>query len=318
MQKIIGINMKKSVVLGSINMDLVVNSDRYPSEGETIIGNKFDYSNGGKGANQAVAIAKQGGDVSFIGKIGDDEFGNKLLNNLLRNNVKVDYLKKDADVSSGVAVILVEKDGQNRIVVVSGANAKVSSDDVVDAEALLDDCSYLIMQLEIPIKTIEFAVRLAKEKAIKTVLNASPLPVASLGEDMLKAIDYLVVNEIEAEGLTGIPVVDIDSGFGAAKALHEKTKGTILLTLGKDGSIAADNGDIWHTPSFGVDTIDSTGAGDAFIGGFIGCLQRGSTMRDAVIHASATGSLSTCYAGVESSMPTYEDTVNFIKTYHRS
>ncbi len=310
--------MKKSVVLGSINMDLVVNSDRHPNEGETIIGNTFNFSNGGKGANQAVAIAKQGGDVSFIGKIGNDEFGNKLLNNLFRNNVKVDYLKKDTDVSSGVAVIMVEKGGQNRIVVVSGANEKVSSDDVITAEALLDDCSYLIMQLEIPIETIEFAVRLAKGKAIKTVLNASPLPATPLDEEMLMAIDYLVVNEIEAEGLTGISVVDIDSGYEAVKVLHEKTKGTILLTLGKDGSIVADKDDIWHTPSFLVDTIDSTGAGDAFIGGFIGCLQKGSSVRDAVIHASATGSLSTCFAGAECSLPTFEDTVNFIKTYHCS
>jgi len=232
--------------------------------------------------------------------------------------VNVEYIKKSAGVSSGVAVIMVDKDGQNRIVVVSGANAKVSSADVINAEELLDDCSFLIMQLEIPIKAIEFAVRMAKEKAIKTVLNASPLPATPLDEEMLMAIDYLVVNEIEAEGLTGISVVDINSGYEAAKVLHEKTSGTILLTLGKDGSIIADKDDLWHTPSFLVDTIDSTGAGDAFIGGFISSLQRGLTERDAAIHASAAGSLSTCFAGVECSLPTFEHTVNFINTYHRS
>ncbi len=307
--------MKKSIVIGSINMDLVVNSDRVPNEGETIIGNRFDFFNGGKGANQAVAIAKQGGDVSFIGRIGNDEFGTKLLHNLIRNNVKVDCLQKDPDISSGVAVIMVEKGGQNRIVVISGANGKVSADDVMAAETILNDCSYLIMQMEIPIETIKFAVRLADEKGIKTVVNASPLPKTPLDEEMMLSIDYLVVNEIEAEGITGISVVDLESGYDAVKALKEITKGTILLTLGKEGSIVANEGDIWHTPSFVVDTIDSTGAGDAFIGGFIGCLQRGSSVRDAVIHASAAGSLSTCYAGAESSLPTYDDTVRFINNY---
>ncbi len=305
--------MTNTVVLGSINMDMVLYTDRVPNKGETVIGKEFETFTGGKGANQAVAICRQGGDVSMIAKLGNDKFGDKLNKSLIDNNINVTNIKKDNGISSGIALVLVENDGQNRIVVISGANGKLSPEDVISAEASLNDCSYLVMQFEVPIKTIEFAAALAKKKNIKTVLNASPLPSDPLSDELLQRIDFLVVNEIEAEGISGIPVLDVDSGKKAASTLQKLTDGTILLTLGENGSITAVNNEVWYNPPFIVESIDSTGAGDAFIGGFIGCLQKGYSLRKAVIHANAAGALATRFAGAQTSLPTYQETETFIK-----
>ena len=307
--------MVKTVVLGSINMDLVVNTDRVPNKGETLIGNKFASYPGGKGANQAIAISRQGGDVSMIAKIGNGEFGDKLINNLRINNIDVNNISKDIGVSSGIAVIFVEKGGQNRITVLSGANEKVSKSDVIAADDLFNQCNYLVMQLEIPVCTVEYAIKCAKKKNIKTVLNPSPLPTPLLKEKILQSIDYLIVNEIEAEGLTGISVVNVDSGLKAAAILQKRMKGTILLTLGSNGSITNVGEQEWHNPPFHVESIDSTGAGDAFVGGFIGCLQKGASLKQAVLHGNAAGALATCKAGAQTSLPTYQETETFIKEY---
>lgn len=304
--------MNKIVVLGSINMDLVINTERVPDRGETILGNSFHTFPGGKGANQAVAIARQGGDVSIIARLGQDKFGDEQLINLKKYKVEVGNIKQDGTASSGVALILVEKDGQNRIVVIPGVNGHVSPDDVDNADEILDQCGFLVMQLEVPLETVEYAISKAKKKKIKTVLNASPIPAELLKDEILTSIDYLVVNEVEAQVMSGIPVTDIDSAKNAASLLQKKSNGTVILTLGEFGSVTAHNGNVWHDEPFNINVVDSTGAGDAFLGGLVVSLQKGVELKNAVIHANASGALSTSKAGAQPALPTWSETENFI------
>ena len=309
--------MNKTVVLGSINMDLVINTERVPDKGETILGNQFLTLPGGKGANQAVAIARQGGDVSMIARLGQDKFGDEQLANLGKNKVGVENIKQDATASSGVALVLVEKDGQNRIVVVPGVNGHVSPGDVDDAEEILDQCEFLVMQLEIPLETIEYAIQFAKKKKIKTVLNASPIPQESADAEFLTSVDFLVVNEVEAQVMSGIPVTDIDSAKKAASFLQKKSNGVVVLTLGESGLVTANDGCVWHDEPFKVNVVDSTGAGDSFLGGLVASLQRGIGLEEAVIHANASGALAASKTGAQPALPTWSETEDFIKKSSR-
>jgi len=304
--------MKKIIVLGSINMDLVVQTDRAPQGGETLSGTSFQTIPGGKGANQAVAIARQGGEISMIGRVGSDGFGKELLKKLEENKVNVGFIKEDDSCSTGVAMIVVEKSGQNRIIVVAGANGEVFNDDIDSAETLFDDCGYLVAQLETPLPTVAYAINKAKSKNIKTVLNAAPAPEKPLDNELLKKIDYLLVNETEAQMISGEIVDSMESALNAAKVLNKQTQGCIILTLGDKGSVTADGNSVWHTPSFKINAVDTTAAGDAFTGGLVNSLNQGLPLKEAVLHATAAGALAASKFGAQPSLPTFEETKKFL------
>ena len=304
--------MKNIIVLGSINMDLVVQTERAPRGGETLSGTSFQTIPGGKGANQAVAIARQGGAISMIGRVGNDGFGKELLNKLKENNVNIDHVKEDESCSTGVAMIIVEKNGQNRIIIVPGANGKVVNEDIDSAKGLFDHGGFLVTQLETPLSTVAYAIELAKKKNIKTVLNAAPAPDKPLDREFLKGIDYLLVNETEAQMISGKTVDNLDSALNAAQELNKQTNGCIILTLGEKGSVTADGNSVWHTPSFKINAIDTTAAGDSFTGGLVSALQQGLSLKEAVIHANAAGALAACKLGAQPSLPTLSEIKEFL------
>ena len=307
--------MKNIIVLGSINMDLVVKTERAPQGGETLSGISFQTIPGGKGANQAVAIARQGGEISMIARVGKDGFGEELLSKLRENNVDVDFVKKDESCSTGVAMIVVEKTGQNRIIVVAGANGQVFNEDIDSAESLFEHSEYLVAQLETPISTVAYAIEKAKNKNIKTVLNAAPAPDKPLDSALLKKIDYLLVNETEAQMISGMAVNSIDSALNVVKFLHNQTNGCIILTLGEKGSVTADGSSVWHTPSFKINAVDTTAAGDAFTGGLVNSLNQGLALKEAVLHATAAGALAASKFGAQPSLPSYNETREFIASH---
>lgn len=303
---------KKIVVLGSINMDLVVRTDRAPEGGETLTGSSFQTIPGGKGANQAVAIARQGGEVVMVGRVGNDAFGNELVAKLKENKVNVDQVKYDDTCSTGVAMIVVEKTGQNRIIVVAGANGRVINTDVDEARTLFSQSEFLVVQLETPLSTVAYALNAAKAEHVRTVFNAAPAPSKPLDDAMLKQIDYLLVNETEAETIADKAVENIESALEVAQNLQRKTKGNIVLTLGEKGSVVADGTSVWHTPAFKIEVVDTTAAGDAFTGGLVNSLQKGMSLKDAVIHASAAGALAACKFGAQPSLPTGDEIKEFL------
>jgi len=304
--------MKKIIVLGSINMDLVVSTGRAPEGGETLTGSSFQTIPGGKGANQAVAIARQGGEVAMIARVGNDGFGNELIAKLAENKVNVNRVKRDDHYSTGVALIVVEESGQNRIIVVAGANGQVNSADVDEACDLFGQSDYLVTQLEIPMAAVAYAIAAAKAKGIQTILNAAPAPTSPMDESLLKQIDYLLVNESEAEAISGKPVKNLESALEVANFLQKKTNGKVILTLGEQGAVAADGNSVWHTPSFKVKAVDTTAAGDAFTGGLVNSLQQGISLMEAMVHANAAGALAACKFGAQPSLPTSEEIREFI------
>lgn len=304
--------MKKIIVLGSINMDLVVSTGRAPEGGETLTGSSFQTIPGGKGANQAVAIARQGGEVAMIARVGNDGFGNELIAKLAENKVNVNRVKRDDHYSTGVALIVVEESGQNRIIVVAGANGQVNSADVDEACDLFGQRDYLVTQLEIPMAAVAYAIAAAKAKGIQTILNAAPAPTSPMDESLLKQIDYLLVNESEAEAISGKPVKNLESALEVANFLQKKTNGKVILTLGEQGAVAADGNSVWHTPSFKVKAVDTTAAGDAFTGGLVNSLQQGISLKEAMVHANAAGALAACKFGAQPSLPTSEEIREFI------
>jgi ribokinase len=307
-----GMDMNRIIVIGGINMDLVVSTDRAPRAGETLDGLSFQTVPGGKGANQAVAIARQGSEVAMIARTGNDSFGKDLIDKLAKNKVDIKAIRQDTAHSTGVALIVVEKSGQNRIIVVPGANRQVDSADVDSAADLFDHCDYLVMQLEVPMPVLVAAIAVAKSKNVKTVLNAAPAPTIPIDEALLRQIDYLLVNETEAEAIAGLPVKDQQSASQVARSLQQRTHGTVIITLGDQGAVAADKHSVWLTPSFKIDAVDTTAAGDAFIGGLISSLQRGLLLKDAIIHANAAGALAASKFGAQPSLPTLAEIQQFI------
>lgn len=302
--------MKKIIVLGSINMDLVVGAERAPEGGETLFGSSFQTIPGGKGANQAVATARLGGEVAMIARVGDDGFGDELITKLVENSVDVQQVRRDASRPTGVALIVVETSGQNRILVVAGANGQVSKADVDDAGTLFDRSDFIVLQLETPLETVAYAISVAKSRHVQTVLNAAP--ARPLPDDLLRQVGYLLVNESEAEAIAGKSVKSVDSAFEVASALQKKGAGKVILTLGDKGAVAADGEATWHTPAFAVKAVDTTAAGDAFTGGLVTALQQGFALKDAIIRASAAGALAACTFGAQPSLPTSDELQAFL------
>jgi ribokinase len=294
-------NSKKITVVGSINVDLVINSDRMPLSGETIEGGGFQVISGGKGANQAVAVSRQGTATSFIGCTGDDDFGNSQKANLSDEKINTDLVSQVKGESTGVAVIIVEPDGNNRIILSPGANHKLTPDDIKDAEKKIAEADILICQLETPLETIKKALETAKANNTITILN--PAPAVILDPTILSLVDYLIPNETEAEVLSGLKVKSIDDAKLAAKKISETCPGTIIITMGEAGVLTLADGKMDFAKAFPVKARDTTAAGDTFIGTLAAFLVQGNALGHAVEKAMAAAAISVTRVGAQTSIP---------------
>lgn len=299
--------MPDILVIGSLNTDLVVRAPRFPQPGETISGEDLQTFPGGKGANQAVAAARLGTSVSMLGRVGKDDFGDYLLNNLQANKVDTQYVQRD-DASTGTAIIVVDANGQNSIVLSAGANGGVHPKDVTTAA--LSEFKLLLLQLEIPIETVLFAARRGKDSGLRVLLN--PAPARSLPEELLSLSDFLVPNETELSLLTNQTVNDIESAGKAAKLLLDRGPQTVIVTLGANGALMVTKEMTQHIPPFKVNVVDTTAAGDAFIGGFASALLQNKPLDEAVRNACACGALATTKVGAQPSLPTKEEVERFM------
>ena len=278
---------KKIVVIGSSNTDMVIKSDRLPKPGETILGGNFLMNHGGKGANQAVAAARLGGDVTFICKIGNDIFGNETLEMFHKEKIDTTYVGITPQEPSGVALINVDKKGENCIVVASGANGTLSTDDIQHAEPAIKQASIVIMQLETPIESVTYAAKMAKKDGITVILNPAPAPTQQLPDDLLANVDILIPNVTEAEIISGMHITDDESAKEAIRYISSKGIKTVIITMGAKGALAYENNEFIHIPAFKVEAVDTTAAGDTFCGGLCVALSEGKNLKDAIIFAMA-------------------------------
>jgi ribokinase len=285
------------VVVGSINMDLVVRAPRHPQPGETILGSDFQTFPGGKGANQAVAAARLGGQVRMVGRVGTDAFGDVLLANLYKDGVDTRYVQRSQGTASGVALITVNEMGQNNIVVIPGSNWMLSATDIRNAETAFTGAAAVLIQLEIPIAAVEEAVLMGKKHGAKIILN--PAPAQSLDAALLSNVDYLIPNESELALLTGIQSILV-----AANSLKSIGLDCLIVTMGSKGVLVLDGADADHILSHNVDVIDTTAAGDAFVGAFAVALSEKQSTLQAAIWGNAAGALSVTAPGAQPSLPT--------------
>jgi ribokinase len=292
-------------VVGSLNMDLVARAPRIPQPGETIIGGDFHNVPGGKGANQAVAAARLGAQVSMVGRVGRDAFANPLLGNLAADDIDHACVIQDSEAATGVALIVVDDTGQNSIVVASGANMRLSPADVDGAEAAIAGADALLLQLESPLETVTRAAEVARAHGVRVILN--PAPARSLPAVLLSLVDVLIPNESETALLTGMSVNNQAEAEAAAAALRGMGVGTVILTLGERGALLAQAGAAALAPAFEVTPVDTTAAGDAFVGGFAVALAEGQTLAEAVRWGNAAGALATTKLGAQPSLPTRQD-----------
>ena len=289
-------------VVGSLNMDLVVRAPRIPEPGETIIGGEFRTVPGGKGANQAVAAARLGAQVAMVGRVGGDAFGGLLLDNLAAAGVDHTFVARDAEAATGVALIEVDDAGQNSIVVVSGANMRLAPVDVEAAAAAIGVADVLLLQLESPLETVTRAAQVAHAQGVTVILN--PAPARPVPDGLLGLVDVLIPNESETALLTGLPVGGQEETEAAAAALRRMGVATVILTLGGRGALLAHAGGVELFPAFDVTPVDTTAAGDAFVGGLAVALAEGRPLQEAVRWGNAAGALATMTLGAQPSLPT--------------
>ena len=268
------------VVVGSANIDLVTYTDQFPKPGETIFGQKFDLGFGGKGANQAVAAKLCGAEVFMIARVGSDLFGPATIKNFLSLGIDASHVRQVQGVSSGVAPIFVDSSGQNRILVVKGANDALKPADIDAAADLLKTSDCIVLQFEIPLETVYYTVQFARRNRIRCLVNPAPAQPIDMKE--LAELDYFVPNESEAETITGSPVRTVDDAKRCAAKFLDCGIRRVIVTLGSNGSLLAGTEGMEHVPAFKVKTIDSTGAGDAFIGSFATFLGEGLQELEAV------------------------------------
>jgi ribokinase len=286
-------------VVGSANIDLTTFTSKFPKPGETIFGDSFLLGFGGKGANQAVASKLCGAEVFMVARVGSDLFGPATIENFKKQGIDATHVKQLEGVSSGVAPIFVEPSGQNRIFVVKGANDKLMPADVDAAADLLRTVDCMVLQFEIPLETVYYSVRFARENGIRCIVN--PAPAQPVDTEALAGLDYFVPNESEAETITGLPVRNLDDAKKCAETFLSGGVKRVIVTLGANGSLLASREGMEHIPAFAVKSVDSTGAGDAFIGSFAVFLGEGLAEREAVRRANLYAGLSTTGVGTQKS-----------------
>jgi ribokinase len=286
-------------VVGSANVDMTTFGSRFPKPGETIFADKFDLGFGGKGANQAVAARLCGAEVFMVARVGTDLFGPATIENFRKQGIDATHVKQVEGLSSGVAPIFVEPSGQNRILVVKGANDALKPADVDEAAETLKSADCIVLQFEIPLETVYYTIGFARKHGIRCILNPAPAQPVDLGA--LKDLDYFVPNESEAEAITALPVKNVDDAKKCAVKLLAGGMQRVIITLGSQGSLLASRDESEQVAPFAVKSVDSTGAGDAFIGSFATFLGEGVAEKEAVRRANLYAGLSTTGIGTQKS-----------------
>jgi ribokinase len=302
--------MAKVVVVGSINMDMVVTTPKLPDLGETLIGSGFSTHPGGKGANQAVTVAKLGGEVNMIGCVGADAFGVELINNLNLNGVNTVSVEAIEGQSTGVAMIVV-KDGNNSIIVDPGANSMLTPIKIEMLEELIKFSCIVMIQLEIPLETVTKTIDIAKKHGVKVLLN--PAPARDLSDDLLAKIDIFTPNESECEAVTGLPIRNIDDAKKAVNRLLEKGIPQVIVTMGCNGVIYNNGSEVIHAKVPVVNAVDTTAAGDSFSGAIAYATSIGKNIEEAVIFANIVGMLTVLKKGAQDAIPTITDVERYIR-----
>ena len=292
---------KKIIVIGSCNTDMVIKTDRLPTPGETVLGGIFLMNAGGKGANQAVTAARQGGKVTFISKTGNDVFGKQSVELYNSEGINTDYIFSDPNHPSGVALITVDSHGENCIVVASGANGSLSPADIESAKEEIESGDFVLMQLEIPIETVEYAADLAHKKGLSVILN--PAPARALSDQLLKCLYVITPNEHEAEMLSGIKVSGWESARKAADIISDKGVDNVVITMGALGAFIKEKDQYYRVDAVKVEAVDTTAAGDSFSGALCVGLSEGKTILEAVKIATRVSALTVTRMGAQSSIP---------------
>jgi ribokinase len=305
----------KIVVVGSSNTDMVVKAARIPAPGETVLGGAFVMAAGGKGANQAVAAARLGAEVTLVARLGADPLGDEAIAGYQKDSILTDLIVRDPDRPTGVALILVDAHGENSITVALGANEALSPDDVERAADRIRTADAVVMQLEVPLAAVERAAAIARAAGVPVILDPAPAPDGGLPEALLRNVTCLKPNESEAERLTGISVSDLASAERAARALQELGPRTVIITLGSQGAIVVDEAAVHHVPAYRVTAVDTTAAGDAFTGAFATAVGAGAALVEAVRRAAAAGALAATRMGAQPSLPTQAEWEAFIANH---
>lgn len=300
------------LVVGSSNTDMIIRLERIPRPGETILGGEFVTAAGGKGANQAVGAARAGGHVTFIARVGQDMFGERAVSGFVKDGINVEHVYRDKTSPSGVALIFVAQDGENSIAVASGANGRLAPADVKKAKSAFAAATVLVMQLETPLETVETAAELAAKAGVRVILN--PAPARPLPDALLRRVSILTPNESEAELLTGVRVTNAASAAKAADQLLAKGVETVIVTLGAKGALVAGCSGKELVPSFEVQAVDTTAAGDIFNGALAVALAEGQPLAAAARFANAAAALSVTRLGAQPSAPKRKEIEKLLKT----
>ena len=298
-------------IFGSINMDLVVRAPHIPAPGETILGSDFVTVPGGKGANQAVAVAQLGGDATLIGAVGDDAFGNELSTSLQRYGVNVQYVQR-IQGSSGVALITIDERGENSIVVASGANMRMSSAILDHVDLTLAQSSHLLCQLEVSYELVIAAMQLAKRRGVTTILDPAPAPTSTLPAEFYAAADIITPNEQETYQLTGILPSDETNARAAAQRLHERGATHVIIKRGAHGVLWSHAGQTLAVPAFKVAVVDTVAAGDCYNGALACALARGEAMPSALRYAAAAAAIAVTRHGAQQAMPRHAEVMTLL------
>ena len=309
-------SLPRVVVFGSINMDLVAKTPRLPKPGETLIGHSFSTIPGGKGANQAVAIARLNIPTVMIGRVGKDSFGQELLQSLQSAKVQIEDILVDESVNSGVALIAVDDYGENTIIVIPGANGRVNKTDVERLSSHLTGADSLLLQLEVPIAAVKAAAQSAQKLGVRVILDPAPAS-SDLPIDLYPLIDILTPNQTEAEQLVGFPIESPALVVEAATLLQQRGARTVVIKLGAKGGFCATPDEAFFFPAFRVATIDTVAAGDAFNGGLAAALAEGLPLREAVTWGAAAGALAASQSGAQSSLPNRVTLITFLQQTNR-
>lgn len=303
--------MKNIVVIGSSNTDMVVKTSHLPAGGETVLGGGFFMNAGGKGANQAVAAARYGNRVVFVAKTGDDMFGSQVRESMKQDNIVTDYVFLDKEHPSGVALITINSEAENCIVVAPGANAHLTPADIDTATDEIRGADMVLMQLETPVATVAYAAQMAADAGVRVILNPAPAPIEPLSEDLLKNLFLITPNKSEASRISGIDIKDMASAQRAAKAIYDMGPKNVIVTLGKDGSLVYDGAMFMRVEAVKVDAVDTTAAGDTYNGVLASVLAEGRTLIDAAHEASVAAAISVTRMGAQPAAPTREEIMQF-------
>lgn len=299
------------VVIGSLNMDMVVRTVRAPEAGETLFGQGFALSPGGKGANQAVAAARLGAELTMVGRVGKDTFGGELLEIMRQEGIHIEHISVSDNLVTGVASIVLEENGENRIIVVPGANIELNVEDIQKLTSVISSAEFIVMQLEMDLAMSECAIAIAHSHGIPVILN--PAPARALSDELLSQVTYLTPNETEAGILAGIVVNSLETAKQAAQILLQKGVQHVIVTLGSKGALIVNHEGVQHIPGFPVQAVDTVAAGDSFNGALAQQLTSGKSLKEAVSFANAVGALTVGKAGAIPSLPRLAEVEQFLQ-----